>query len=247
MDENLRHLFQLGRDHYAAGEYDRAEEYLTQFVEKHRGFADVFNMLGVIFHNQGRFADAERAFESALDLNPNYTEAALNLSVTYNDRGKYGKAREVYERVLSNSERQQGRLDPFARGKIANMHADIGAVYAGVGMYDEAVEEYRKALELCPHFVDIRTRLGHIYRESGKHDEAIKEYERAKTTRPEYIPARVAIGITYYALGKREAALNEWNEALDIDPDNKSASLYLRMVSSNTKQAPKPGSALDDE
>ena len=36
--------------------------------------------------------DAEEAFENALRLNPRYTEAALNLSVTYNDRGKYERA-----------------------------------------------------------------------------------------------------------------------------------------------------------
>jgi tetratricopeptide (TPR) repeat protein len=70
MDHRLRQLIALGREHYAAGEYDKAEQYLAQVVTEQRGFADVFNMLGVIFHSQGRFAEAEEAFEKALDINP---------------------------------------------------------------------------------------------------------------------------------------------------------------------------------
>src|SRR5258708_37409635 len=101
-------------------------------------------MLGVVYHTQGRFQDAEEAFETALRLNPRYTEAALNLSVTYNDRGKYDRAREVYSRAVSASIGQPHALDGFARGKLANMHAALGAVYAGLAMVDEAGREDAK-------------------------------------------------------------------------------------------------------
>src|SRR5690349_8213635 len=155
MPDRLEQLITLGREHYQAGEYDKAEKYLGEVVEIRPTFPDVFNMLGVIYHAHGRFQEAEEAFENALRINPNYTEAALNLSVTYNDRGKYDKAREVYSRVMSNSVDQPKGIDPFARGKIANMHADLGEVYAGLGMHDEAVREYSKSLDLCPDFCDL--------------------------------------------------------------------------------------------
>ena len=51
----------------------------------------------MVFHDQGQFARAQRAFEAALRLNPAYTEAALNLAVIYNDMGKYREAKEVYQ------------------------------------------------------------------------------------------------------------------------------------------------------
>ena len=128
MDDRLQQLIALGREHYNAGEYEKAEPFLGQVVQEHRpSFADIYNMLGVIYHAQGRFADAEEAFETALRINPSYTEAALNLSVTYNDRGKYDQAREVYAAAVSASHQQPSSLDPFARGKLANMHADLGA------------------------------------------------------------------------------------------------------------------------
>ncbi|HET9624712.1 MAG TPA: tetratricopeptide repeat protein, partial [Kofleriaceae bacterium] len=205
-------------------------------------FPDVYNMLGVIYHAQGRFQDAEEAFETALRLNPRYTEAALNLSVTYNDRGKYDRAREVYSRVLSASAGQPNALDQFARGKLANMHADLGAAYAGLAQFSEAVREYSKALDLCPDFVDLRVRLGNVYRDMGLHHAAITELEHAKQLRPDYLPARIHLGVTLFSLGRRDDAIAEWQAVLAIEPSHKSAQLYLRMV--HDENGPKPGSAL---
>jgi len=199
-------------------------------------------MLGVIYHAQGRHADAEEAFASALRLNPRYTEAALNLSVTLNDRGKYDRAREVYSRAVSASVGQPNALDRFARGKLANMHADVGAAYAGLSMFDEAVREYSKALDLCPEFADLRVRLGNVYRDMGVYHAAVAEFEHAKRLRPDYIPARIHLGVTLFSLGRKEQALTEWQAVLGIDPDNKSAKLYIRMV--NDEHGPQPGSAL---
>ena len=200
-------------------------------------------MLGVIYHAQGRFSDAEEAFENALRLNPRYTEAALNLSVTYNDRGKYdARARGLHAARSRAAVGQPNALDRFARGKLANMHADLGAAYAGLAMFDEAVREYSKALDLCPDFADLRVRLGNVYRDMGMFHAAVAEFEHAKKLRPDFIPARIHLGVTLFSLGRSDAALAEWQEVLRIDPTNKTAQLYIRMVSD--ENGPRPGSAL---
>ncbi len=242
MGDRIEQLIALGREHYNAGELARAEPFLAEAATARPSFPDIFNMLGVIYHAQGRFQEAEEAFETALRLNPRYTEAALNLSVTYNDRGKYDRAREVYSRAVSASAGQPRALDQFARGKLANMHADLGAAYAGLAMFDEAVREYAKALDLCPEFADLRVRLGNVYRDMGVHHAAIAEFEHAKRIRPDYVIARIHLGVTLFSLGRRDAALAEWQAVLASDPTNKSALLYIRMVSD--EHGPKPGSAL---
>ncbi len=229
MDDRLKQLLVLGREHYERREYELAEHALRQILEKTDRFADVYNMLGFILHERGDFVGAELHFERAVQLNEHYTEALLNLAVTYNDLGKYEAARQVYSRIR-RGEGEGGVLDPFARGKIANMHADLAQAYADAGCAQEAIAELKRAVELCPTFADLQVRLGTMYRDAGNLALAREHYTAARDANPKYAPARVLLGLALLSLGSPDQAVAEWREALAIDPDNKTAKMYLRMV-----------------
>ena len=116
MDEHTKQLLLLGREHYQKREFDKAEQMLRQVLETDDRLADVHDMLGVICHARGNFAQAEFHFERALAINPSYTEAALNLAVTYNDRGKYEAARHFFigSKDVSAQFLAEGlRVEPF--------------------------------------------------------------------------------------------------------------------------------------
>lgn len=230
MDSDIVHKLNKGREHYAAKEFDKAEAYLSKVMDAGIQFADVMNMLGVIYHGQGRLALAESLFEKAMITNPNYIEAALNLAVTYNDLGQYSKAKSLYRHISNVRESKPDKIEPFARGKIANMHANLAQAYSEVGDVNRAISQYREALELCPEFVDIRTRFGQLLRDAGQLEEACDELEKAKISKPQYLPARFSLGITYLALGNRELAKREWSAVLEADPTNTTAVMYLKMV-----------------
>jgi tetratricopeptide (TPR) repeat protein len=242
MDERTKQLLVLGREHYAKREFDKAEPLLREVLEHEDRFADVHDMLGVIAHSRGNFIAAEKHFERAIAINPAYTEAALNLAVTYNDRGKYEKAREVYAKIQATPSGTKSGLDPFARGKIANMHADVGQAYADAGLPGEAIAEYEKAVELCPHFADLRTKLGSILRELGDVARAKEHYEAAIATRPNYVPARIQLGVTLLSLGDVDGAGAQWNKVIEIEPENSRAKMYLRMLSLQKLKSAPPAS-----
>lgn len=229
MDERTKEQLILGREHYQKGEYDRAEQVLAQVLQVSDQYADVHNMLGFILHGRGDLAAAERCFERAVELNPGYTEALLNLAVTYNDLGKYEASRRVYAEIKVTGG-EGGKLDSFARGKIANMHAQVAQAYLDAGARDEAIEEMKKAVALGPGFPDLWARLGSIHRDMGNLALAREAYETALGAAPRYVHARVLLGVTLLAMGDPEAATAVWQEALTVEPDNKSAKMYLRMV-----------------
>ncbi|MCC6334607.1 MAG: tetratricopeptide repeat protein [Myxococcales bacterium] len=241
MDEALRQLLTLSRGYFEKKQWAEAEKYLTQVVEQNQSFADVYNMLGVVYHDQGQFARAQRAFEAALRINPAYTDAALNLAIIYNDLGKYREAKEVYSAAMSRQRATPNKMDPYVRGKIANMYADIANVFASSGMLDEAIAEYRRALELGPTFVDIRLKLADALRDQGEHHESLKEFEAILKANPNYLPGRVHYGITLYSAGRKADAIAIWEDVLARNPGNKSAEMYLRLVRDPGKEATKDG------
>jgi tetratricopeptide (TPR) repeat protein len=240
MDERLKQLLLLGREHYQKREYDKAEPLLRQVLEQDDRFADVHDMLGVIAHSRANFMAAEQHFERALVINPSYTEAALNLAVTYNDRGKYEAAREVYKRIQGKPSGEKEGLDPFARGKLANMHADIAQAYADLGLPRDAVDELEKAVALCPLFADLRTKLGHLLRETKELVRAREHYEAALSARPAYTPARIALGVTLLSLGELDGAELHWKKVLESEPENPQVKMYLRMLATTRRKSSLP-------
>ena len=237
MDDHLKQLLLLGREHYQKREFDKAEYLLKQVVQQTDRFADVFDMLGVIAHAQGDFAQAEEYFEKAVSLNPNYTEAQLNLMVTYNDLGKYDSAREIYSRIRGRAAGGDGPADPFAMGKIANMHAEISQAYQDAGMVPEAVMELERAVALCPTFADLRTRLAQLYRDTGHKERAREQLEIVKQHSPAYVPARVLLGVALLSEGQFDAAIAEFEAVLAVDAEHKSAQMYLKIADSQRRKS----------
>jgi tetratricopeptide (TPR) repeat protein len=230
MDDKLKQAVALGREHYEKREYDKAERHLSKVIASGERFADIHNMMGVIHHDKGRLDEARAAFKRALEINPTYTEAALNLAVTCNDLGEYEQAQRVYATAIRRDARGQQQVDPFAKGKIANLHAELAHAYVEVDMLNEAVQEYRSAIRLRPQFADIRVKLAQVYRQMGDLSAARYELEEAIAARPDYGAARAALGVVMLLSGQRQAAIEVWEEALRRDSHNKAAEMYLRMA-----------------
>jgi lipoprotein NlpI len=193
-------------------------------------FADVYNMLGTIAFEKGDHEGSRKHFQDALEINPRYTEACLNLAVTLNEMGDYPSGAVAFQKARQASLVEQGAIDPYVKGRLANLHADIGEIYHGLALHDEAVAEYRKALALGPGFPDLRARLGILYRDMGEYEKAIEEFTRVKREHPEYATASIQLGISYYSRGQVELAVDEWNSILEKDPENPKAMMYLRLA-----------------
>lgn len=229
MDSSIKHLLSLGCENFSRNDYRAAEGPLRACLDAVPTLADVHFMLGVIHHDRSELAEARSRFEQALALNPAYTDAALSLAVTCNELGRYAEGRAISQRI-SQQIRERDRIDPFARGRLANLHADVARAYEELGLYPEAAEEYERALGLCPGFADLRTRRAAALRASGEHDRALRELEVAVIHAPRYAPAQAALGVTLWSVGRGDEAKVAWRKALEIEPRNRAAKAYLRMA-----------------
>ena len=114
-----------GREHYATGDYDKAERALMPIAAGPASRSPTCTRCWASSTpSKGLQQDGpRRMFEEALRLNPGYTEAAINLAVTYNDAGQYQEARDVYKRMIAAPQGPAARhVDPFVKGQ-AGQHA----------------------------------------------------------------------------------------------------------------------------
>jgi tetratricopeptide (TPR) repeat protein len=234
--EHVHETYLLARKLYEKENFPEAERLLEKLSAEAPFFADVFNKLGVIYHQRGAFGRASKAFEKALELNPHYTEAALNLAVTYNNLGRYEKASAAFQNAARYTQTGTGALDPFIRGKLANQHADLADIYFDLGLLAEAIEEYRKAVNLGPKFADLRTKLAVALREKGDFDAALVEFQEALKVNSKYVPAYLHLGVTYYMRGLIDRAVLVWKTALKASPNDKSVQVYLEFIKEQQKK-----------
>lgn len=227
--DNIQELVETGKKCFANKDYVTAERFLRKVTNQNQRYADVYNMLGVIYHVEGKFESAIEVFQKALEINPHYTEAILNLAVLYNDLGRYPEAKKLYTNLHKKGTQTTQDIEPVLRGKLSNLHADVGDTYHSIGLYKNAIEEYKKALKLNPAYVDIRTKMAIALREEGDFESSLKELKQVIKEEPRYITAHIQLGITCYSAGKLSDAKKEWQTALKQDSKNESAKMYLRL------------------
>lgn len=247
METDIKYLIQKGKTYFKNKAYSKAESILLRIVSEKREFADVFNMLGVIYHQTGQFNRAISHFEKALKINPRYTEAMVNLSVLYNDLGNYKLSKKLVERSKQGLKADKEKIDPFIKGKLANKHAEVGDIYRGVGLFEKACNEYEKALELAPNFYDIRNRLGVCLREAGKKQEALTQFTRIVKENNKYVEAQIQLGITLYSLDRKQEARKVWQQLAKDYPQHNLVRMYLKLSEQPTNDATKKLSTKEEK
>jgi tetratricopeptide (TPR) repeat protein len=225
-----RRYYEIGRRRYERGDSQGALRALERFLETRAEFADVHYMVGTLRDQADDLAAAAESLREALRLNPAYTEAMVALASIYERLGEYSRSRALAERVAQLALPSAGILDATTRGKLANLEAQLADAYRAAGSFPDAIEAYRKALDRCPGFHDIRFRLAITLREAGLPDRALAEFARVRRGNPNFLEAVVQTGLTLYTLGRTDDAIAEWRSVLEREPTRDDARMYLRMV-----------------
>jgi lipoprotein NlpI len=109
-------------------------------------------------------------------------------------------------------------------------HGLLGTALGGQGKTDEAIAEFRKAIELDPRFAVAHSSLGNVLSDQGKTDEAIAEYRKAIELDPRDATSHISLGNTLSGQGKTEEAMTEYNAAIRLDPKNAYPVLWLYLA-----------------
>ncbi len=132
------------------------------------GVADAyrFNTLGVAYMNQQRPADAQKYFEQALEANPKFAVARLNLGVSLLAQQKLEMARAALETAA-----QQLPKDAFAWYNLGLADKDLGEPEKGIAAFQHVTE-------IAPNEADAYYFSGYLHSQMQNYDEAIVAFQK---------------------------------------------------------------------
>lgn len=227
---DYQELLAVARENFIAGKYSTAEPMLTQLLLTNAREPEIYQMLATIFYDQGKFNKAIKTFKRALEIDPNYTDASIGLSIILNDLGRYDEGKSVFVEAQDLLAKKKSKMDPFVQDKIAKKHLELASLYFQYFDYKEAIDQYYKALQLSTKKEDIIIKIAESHVKLDQADKAIKELKKYIAEYPQSIGARLKLGIIYYNANRIIEATEQWEQILARDPNHKEAKSFITMA-----------------
>lgn len=191
----------------------KAAESALRGMTTEEGFESrAWNELGnLLWEKFGRYDEAERAYDRAVELNP-------NSALLWNSKGnllqhglkRYDDAERAYHRATE--------LEPKHWAPWANLGELLGE---HLKRYPEAEQAYHRAIELDPQRPDVLTSLGTFLQDKlERYDEAEQAYRRAIEADPQFAEPWFHLGYLLTMRPERgEEAEQAYRHAIALEPD----------------------------
>ena len=194
----------------------------------------VLNNLGVAYSQRasrsgdpGSLIQAYDAFKTAVELNPSFKEAWLNLGSTFLSLGQPKKAEEALRRSLRL---WPGRPDPAAK---------LAEALAAQGRFDEAQRVLTSAIAVCPQDARLFNNLGMLLARKGKDEDAIEYFQKAISLSDRLFEPHLNLARILERHGEVDKAVREYRVALQIKPDLEAARSALERLLNTTNSGQK--------
>ncbi len=167
--------------------------------------AQVYVLLGIVYHETGKVERAIEEFERARELQPASDDPYRWLGRCYMQKGEMAQAISYFEKAI---EVRPGYWD--------NYNA-LGIGYYLFGRYRDAAEQFRRVIAIQPDNYHGYDKLGSMYSALGMYEDALVMHERAIEIYPN--PESYSnLGTAYFYLGRYEEAKQAYRAAIGLSP-----------------------------
>ena len=190
------------------------------------------------------FDDARRFLEKAVELDPAFAEAYLYLSLAHQMLGNYKERDELYEKAKNFSENAPDKeklyIEAFyARDvekdrdkyfnilkqmeqkypKEKNISYSLGLEYKARGLFEDAIEEFQKTLQLDPNYGSALNEIAYTYTNLNDFEKAIDHFEMYAAVAPGDANPYDSMAELYFIMGRMDEAIEYFEKTLEIKPD----------------------------
>jgi Tfp pilus assembly protein PilF len=167
------------------------------------------NNEGLVLRSEGKLAQAQAAFERALEMDPQLGSALWNLSD-----------------VLRQQKKDDDRSDALLVKAFAARAPETSRFLVERAIEYQRAGDAARSLRLLDAALAVRTDepeawlfRGRYRVEAGECRGAVGDFRRATTLAPAHAPAYASLGLAYLCLGDRGAARQSLTRSLQLDPN----------------------------
>jgi eukaryotic-like serine/threonine-protein kinase len=189
----------------ARGDLDRAREMFESVVARDAKFAPGWSGLGITqlqyvrygFGGQLHLLAARRSFDRALEIDPGSIEANLYRVYMLLSRGEKESARHGIEHLLLTSDNDW------------NVHLVAGQTLRLDGMYEEALQQFNRSLQLNPSSAPvIYNHRARVYQYQNQLELAEEELQKGLTLEPRHPLLRTSVAYQRMRQGDMQQAIS---------------------------------------
>lgn len=223
---------------------DHAREMFDRVVERETEFAPAWTGLGIAHLQYARYGfggrmhlmTARRAFDRALELDPGSVEANLYRVYMLLSRGEKESARHGIENLLRTAPNDW------------NVHTIAGLTLRLDGMYDEAMDQFNRALSLNPsNAPTIYNHRARVYQYQNQLELAADELEKGLTLEPKHPLLRTSLAYQHMRQGDLREAIRILEEVIRDDDRMRIAYPTLAMCYTQTGDRARAASLIEED
>ena len=162
-----------------------------------------------------RKGEKEKAYELVKEDKGITAGTLINEGITFGTIREYDLSISYFE--LAEKISEDDKIKEAAREQLAVIYYNRGLAYARSNQYEEAINDFNKALELDPKYAGAYNNRGNVYHELKQYKKAIEDYNKALELNPNLTVTYSNRGITYCKLNKTEEAIEDYNAAIKLN------------------------------
>ncbi len=203
-------LFILGRYAEAVGKLQKAVDCKEKFM-----------YLAFVHRRTGQFEQAIDYLQKSLDYGADNLQVTLEKVSTYR-QGSNPDAAEKELKSCVNFENVS-----------AEYHYQLGRLQEAQGLYEEAMDNYKMAIELAPNHQRALFHLAYRCDLSGDEDEAIDYYKQILSISPVYVSALMNLAVLYEDSEEYDKASTCVSKVLAAHPNHQKAIMFSKDIESS--------------
>ncbi len=232
---------------HVQGNLSQAEAiYRTLLVTEPQN-ADLYNLLGVVAHQNGGFSEAVKLIGIAIKIDPSVASFHLNEGTSLKALKQLEASIESFDRAIElnpnyaeayynrgNALKDLKQLEAAVasydlsiarKPDYANAYLNRGISLQELEQTEAALANYDKAIALNPAIAEAYCNRGILLKALGCLDESVASYKKAIALKPDYAEAYFNCGNALHALKHFDAAIISYEKAIEVKSNYEEAFL----------------------